>query len=232
MARSHHSNYLETECGNSEAVPLAGETSALATELAAMRAQMRILRGVAFGSLAVSMVVLALLGHSVLRTSSTGLPGAAVVPPGVIAGTQLWEQNDVIVPYGFKSCDSAAEPPQIAPIRKTGDFLFLSGILGYEVPCKSAVKDVHKQIESAFRWANDTLATAGVSWKDVLSVTSYHVNLDQHQPIFTRMREMVLPAPPYPAWTAVGVKSLYFPHEVFEMTIVARHVCVGLECDR
>merc|ERR1719343_115448 len=104
---------------------------------------------------------------------------------------QMWDfpTDSVIVPYGFQGCDSSNMPPQIAPIRKNGDFVFLSGILGYEKPCKTAVQDVRGQIIAAFRWANRTLSAAKVSWKDVLSVTSYHVDLQNHSSIFAKMRE-------------------------------------------
>lgn len=226
--------YLEAECDGAEAWTLSGNgsnDSAMAYEVAGLRAQMRVLRGIAMGSLGVSMVVLALLAHSFLggsgvHTTVQGRSTSMKVPT-----TQLWEEEEVIVPYGFKACDSAAGSPQMAPIRKSGDFLFLSGILGYEKPCKSAVKDVEKQIIAAFKWANDTLETAKVQWSDVLSVTSYHVNLDEHHEIFKREREKVFEKPPYPAWTALGVKQLYFDHEVFEMSIIAEKICVGLECD-
>jgi len=204
----------------------------MANELAALRSQMRIMRAVALGSLAVSMVVLALVGHIYLGGHPTKPMAMA---PTVAQGraVELWGPNNVIVPYGFKACDSTDGTPQMAPIRKNGEFLFLSGILGYETPCKSAVKDVGKQIEASFKWAGDTLTTAGVTWADVMSVTSYHVNLTDHQEVFAQMREQAFPAQPYPAWTAVGVKSLYFEHEVFEMTIIARiPKCSGLECDR
>lgn len=228
--------FVQTESGhaeNMEASPLAGEFVTMASEIAALRSQMRIFRSIAFGSLAVSMLVLALLGHSYMGPSAKGMHSATNVQASV---TELdggvWS-SQVIVPYGFKACDSTAEPPQIAPIRQSGEFLFLSGILGYDTPCKTAVEDVTEQFTAAFKWANDTLTTAGVSWVDVMSVTSYHVGLKEHQAIFAKTRQDFLPRQPYPAWTAVGVNKLYFDHEVFEMTIIARRPrCVGLECDR
>jgi len=223
--------FVETESG-AEASPLAGETASLASEIAALRSQIRIFRGVALGSLAVSMVVLAMLGHSYFGPSTTGVRTARTAKLPVIGLNEVFDAP-VIVPYGFKACDSTSEPPQIAPIRQNGEFLFLSGILGYDTPCKTAVKDVTEQFRAAFKWANDTLTTAGVSWVDVMSVTSYHVDLKGHEKIFAKSREDFLPRQPYPAWTAVGVNKLYFDNEVFEMTIIARRQgCIGLECDR
>jgi enamine deaminase RidA (YjgF/YER057c/UK114 family) len=229
------------ECNSSEAAPLTAvqeDASNMGDEIVALRAQMRVLRAIALGSLAISAVVLAVLANNALigqETQSRRSANHLTHVADLSASTQLSSARDdnVIVPYGFKSCDSSSMPPQIAPIRHNGDFLFLSGILGYDKPCKTAHKDVEKQITAAFNWANETLKAAGVEWRDVLTVTSYHVELHQHQDIFSRMREQVLPKPPYPAWTAVGVKSLYFPDEIFEMTIIARkEPCMGLECDR
>jgi len=219
--------------GNAEEAPLAG-SSAVSSEIVALQAQVRTLRRVAFASLAVSMLAIAVLAQNAFAGA-----GAAHGPQSTMAFTakvpevqQLWDDNEVIIPYGFDECDSAAEPPQIAPIRKNGEFVFMSGILGYDVPCKTAVEDPEKQIRAAFKWAEDTLEAAGVKWSDVLSVTSYHVNISTHHRTFADMREQFLTKPPYPAWTAVGVQGLYFPNEIFEMTLIARKVCVGLECDR
>jgi len=143
-----------------------------------------------------------------------------------------WSGEDkVIVPYGFDGCDSTALPPQIAPVRRAGDFLFFSGVLGYDQPCVSAHTDPEKQIAAAFKWANITLATARTSWADVLSVTSYHVDMSVHMDTFVSEREKYVTKLPYPAWTSVGVKSLYFPNEILEMQMVARMApCNSLEC--
>merc|ERR1719454_151574 len=116
----------------------------MAHEVAGIRAQMKIFRGIAMGSLAVSMVVLALVAHSFLGGSGMQSPLQGQSRSMKVQTTQLWEEEEVIVPYGFKACDSPKGDPQMAPIRKSGDFLFLSGLLGYETPCKSAVKDVEK----------------------------------------------------------------------------------------
>ena len=59
-------------------------------------------------------------------------------------------------------------------VRRSGDFLFFSGLLGYEEPCKTAVKDSTKQVEMAFHWMDKTLKSAGIGWIDLVSVTSYH----------------------------------------------------------
>ena len=79
-----------------------------------------------------------------------------------------------LVPEEFSYCNTAGWPAQIAPVRRSGDFLFFSGLLGYEEPCKTAVKDSTKQVEMAFHWMDKTLKSAGIGWIDLVSVTSYH----------------------------------------------------------
>lgn len=169
--------------------------------------------------------------------------GAAVSPEGLglraTAGQhpalmQKWSGPDrVIVPYGFNGCDTSQMPPQIAPVRRAGDFLFLSGILGYNKVCASAEPDPGKQIELAFHWADVALRASGSDWTEVMSVTSYHLDLKGHMDTFVRMRKKYLPPYPLPAWTAVQVGAMYFPDEVYEMTLIAlRKPCDNLECDR
>lgn len=215
-----------------------------AGELDALKSQVRLLQRFMMGSVVVSVGSLCVLAAALFGSVGSGNSGGdgagapfsttSVGADGPGGATQLWSGPDnVIIPYGFKDCDSSTMPPQIAPVRTAGDFLFLSGILGYDVPCQSAVQEVEEQIEKAFSWADTTLKAAGVAWTDVMTVTSYHVNLDEHADAFQKAREKYLKKNPLPAWTSVGVSSLYFPGEVFEMQMVAmRKPCHGLgDCE-
>lgn len=208
-----------------------------------LQATIRQLKGIAFGSLLVSAVAVALAGTTLFHSSqraSTPVTSQVKGPEfqalynnfDANATLGLWSGPDnVIVPYGFAECDSTAMPPQIAPVRVAGDFLFLSGILGYNVPCKSAHPDIDKQIELAFHWADVTLRAAKSSWKDIMMVTSYHVNFDKHLAKFTEMRSKYLIEAPFPAWTSVEINKLFFDNEVFEMTMIGRRApCNTLEC--
>lgn len=166
-----------------------------------------------------------------VSAQSLGLAGPPASHPALL---QRWTGPDnVIVPYGFTGCDTSAMPPQIAPVRRAGDFLFLSGILGYKNVCQDAEPDPDKQIELAFHWADVALQAAGSDWGETMAVTSYHLSVKEHTKTFEAMRAKYLPKPPFPAWTAVAVNELYFTNEIYEMTIIAlRKPCTGLECDR
>lgn len=145
--------------------------------------------------------------------------------------TQLWAGVDSdLVPEEFTYCNSAGWPAQMAPVRRSGDFLYFSGILGYEEPCKSAAKNLPDQVELAFSWMDKMLKASGIGWMDLVSVTSYHVNIDAHIDTFLEQRKKYL-STPYPAWTSVSVPKLFFEHEVMELTAVARMPpCTSLEC--
>lgn len=201
------------------------QTRAVESELSALREQVTSLKKVAFVSLAVAAVA---VGAVLLPGSS----GPALTPGRAPATTQLWAGADrVVVPKGFDGCDTAGWPAQIAPVRRAGDFVYLSGILGYAEPCKSAEQDPMKQVQLAFKWMDETLATAGVTWKDVLSVTSYHVQMEQHEDKFFEQRLEYMPSGPYPSWSAVQVSKLFFPGQVLELSAVARiPPCENLEC--
>jgi enamine deaminase RidA (YjgF/YER057c/UK114 family) len=193
--------------------------------LALARQQKFTLLSVAFACLALSLS--ASTAFSGATSGKSGAKSTSALQP-----TQLWAGVDSdLVPEEFTYCNSAGWPAQMAPVRRSGDFLFFSGILGYDEPCKSAEKDASKQVEVAFGYLDRTLKAAGVGWIDLVSVTSYHVNMGDHVDEFLAQRQKYLSKGPYPAWTSVSVPKLFFDHEVLELTAVARvPPCASLEC--
>merc|ERR1719253_1148971 len=138
--------------------------------------------------------------------------------------TQLWSGPDKeSVPLGFNGCDTAGWPAQMAPIRQAGETLYLSGILGYDKPCESAHKDPVRLIELAFHFLNQTLYHAKIHWSDLVSVTSYHVDMEQHMDTFFAQRKKYMKKGPYPSWSAVAVPELFYQHEFLEMTAIAHY---------
>ena len=65
----------------------------------------------------------------------------------------------------------------------------------------------------------------GSRWIDLVSVTSYHVNIDAHLDTFLAQRKKYLAQAPYPAWTSVSVPKLFFEHEVAESGRQAERSC-------
>lgn len=85
--------------------------------------------------------------------------------------------------------------------------------------------DLDEEIVRAFDNVERTLATAGASWRDVISVTSYHVlsekgTFDAHNRVITdqfrtRMGDRA------PIWTEVGVTVLGAPKMHIEIVVTA-----------
>jgi enamine deaminase RidA (YjgF/YER057c/UK114 family) len=65
------------------------------------------------------------------------------------------------------------------------------------------------------------LTTAGVSFGDVVEMTTFHVGLRAHLTTFMKVKDRYMQAP-YPSWTAIGVSELAFPGGIVEVKVIAR----------
>mmetsp|Transcript_3997 Transcript_3997/g.6161 ORF Transcript_3997/g.6161 Transcript_3997/m.6161 type:complete len:212 (+) Transcript_3997:75-710(+) len=134
----------------------------------------------------------------------------------------------------FQKCDSAGGTPQIAEAYVSGDFIFTSGVVGYDVICKSVIQDRDEQFKKLFQMLGESLANAGVKPGDIVSATSYHVDMKHTISSFITQRAHFfqgITKDQYPAWTAVGVSELYYPGELAEVTVMARKPpCMTFEC--
>ena len=130
-----------------------------------------------------------------------------------------------------------------APAMRAGGLVFCSGIIGTspdgEPPATGlmgaeaatadpeaalaalvAVRDPEAQFATAFEALRAILREAGSDLADLVELTSYHVDMARHLPVFTAVRDRYL-SPPWPAWTAVEVKSLVLPGGLVELRAVA-----------
>ena len=76
-------------------------------------------------------------------------------------------------------------------------------------------EDHEAQIRGTFVNIAPTLAEAGASWTDVVSLATYHVGLRAQTAMLLKVAADFLDVP-YPAWTAVGVTELWPPEAVIE----------------
>ena len=53
------------------------------------------------------------------------------------------------------------------------------------------------------------------------AATTYHVDLREHFPVFAKVKDEYV-APPYPAWTAIGVSQLITEGTIIEIRVIAR----------
>lgn len=107
-----------------------------------------------------------------------------------------------------------------SPVLDTGEFVFFSGITGAHADL-SVAADPETQIRDVFEFLAQHLAVAGLSSDDVVEMTSYHVGLREHLPLFIKVKDMFVTAP-YPAWTAIGVSELITEGTIVEIRAIAR----------
>ena len=125
--------------------------------------------------------------------------------------------DDIVIPSGW---EVVYDGWHFAPAVRDGDRLRCSGVIG--VGADGAVSpDAEVQFRRAFERAAAVLSTAGLSFADVVEMTTYHVDLQKHWTTFIKVKDAFVHAP-YPAWTAVGVVELARPGALLEIKVDAR----------
>ena len=98
-------------------------------------------------------------------------------------------------------------------------FVFLTGLTGAR-PDGSIATDPETQFREAFRNVESVLEHGGLSFADVVEMTTYHVHLHQHLAVFRKVRESVV-VEPYPAWTAIEVVGFVEVGALVEIRVIA-----------
>jgi enamine deaminase RidA (YjgF/YER057c/UK114 family) len=106
-----------------------------------------------------------------------------------------------------------------SPAIRSGDLLFVSGQVGSR-PDGSPEPVFEDQVRLAFANLRAVLAAAGLTFDDVVDVTSFHTDPEKQFESMLAIRAEELGAPPYPTWTAVGVNWL--AGFDFEIKVIAR----------
>ena len=113
----------------------------------------------------------------------------------------------------------------LSPLVESGGFAFLSGVTGVR-PDGSLSGDPETQFRDAFTFVQQNLAAAGLGFADVVEMTTYHVGLRRHLAAFIKVKDAFV-APPYPAWSAIGVTELITEGTLVEIRVIARRPCEG-----
>jgi enamine deaminase RidA (YjgF/YER057c/UK114 family) len=108
----------------------------------------------------------------------------------------------------------------LSPIVDTGEFLFFSGQTGFH-PGGFVDPDPERQFRDVFRFLQANLEAAHLSLADVVEMTSYHVDIQQHMQTFLAVKDEHIFAP-YPAWTAIGVSGLMTEGTLLEIRVIAQ----------
>lgn len=126
-------------------------------------------------------------------------------------------KSDVVIPA---SMQGLYDNFHFAPAVKDGDRLYCSGVIGMG-PDGKASPEPETQFTQAFESLKSVLAAAGVSFADVIEITTFHVGLQAHMRTFTKVKDRYMSAP-YPSWTAIGITELAIPGGLVEVKAIAR----------
>jgi enamine deaminase RidA (YjgF/YER057c/UK114 family) len=107
----------------------------------------------------------------------------------------------------------------LSPIVDTGELLFFSGQTGFH-PGGFVDPDPERQFHDVFKFLESNLRAANLSLADVVEMTSYHVDMQQHMQTFLAIKDEYIVAP-YPAWTAIGVSGLMTEGTLLEIRVIA-----------
>ena len=99
-----------------------------------------------------------------------------------------------------------------------GDTVYLSGVVAGTRPGETDLKLAY---DRAFQRIGKILERAGVSWDDVVDITSFHTDLKTQMPAIVAVKNKYIHAPP-PAWTAIQVVRLIPDNGITEIKMVAK----------
>lgn len=106
-----------------------------------------------------------------------------------------------------------------SPAIRSGELLFVSGQVGSRAD-GTPEPEFADQVRRAYANLRDVLAAAGLTFDDVVDVTSFHTDPEKQFETVLAIRDEEIGAPPYPSWTAIGVSWL--AGFDFEIKVVAR----------
>ncbi|HEX5658674.1 MAG TPA: RidA family protein [Polyangiales bacterium] len=125
-------------------------------------------------------------------------------------------KRDAVFPAGRQAL---YEINRYSAAVRSGELLFVSGQVGSRED-GSPEPDFTKQVKLAFTNLKAVLEAAGAGFDDVIDVTSFHTDPEKQFPTVLAAKDEVFNAPPYPAWTAIGVTWL--AGFDFELKVIAR----------
>lgn len=127
-----------------------------------------------------------------------------------------------IMPPEFRA---VAEHLKMSPAILSGNHVFLTGVTGSDAQGHMP-DDPEAQIRNAFEKIGAVLREAGLTFRSMVEMTSYHVGLRDHFDQFDVIR-LEYVCEPYPAWTAVEVAGLRRIGAIVEIRVVASTDSVG-----
>ncbi|MGH8787820.1 MAG: RidA family protein [Cupriavidus necator] len=106
-----------------------------------------------------------------------------------------------------------------APAVAAGGLLFIAGQVGIRAD-GTVPTSAEEQIDLAFQRLGAILQEAGLGFKDLVELVSYHVDVDKQLQAFRDIKDRYIQEDA-PAWTILGVAALARPSLFVEIRAVA-----------
>jgi len=122
----------------------------------------------------------------------------------------------------FINPPTIAKPPgytHVVEIAGPARIVYIAGQLGFTVDGKMP-EDFRGQMVQALENVKNALAAVGASFKDVVKINSYIVDIAANIGTFREVRDQYLNMSAPPASTAVGVPALARPGALFEIEAI------------
>ncbi len=125
----------------------------------------------------------------------------------------------------FSNPKTLAKPPgytYVVEASGPGRTVYIAGQLGLDLDNKlvGGPGDFRAQCAKAFENLGYALASAGATFKDVVKINNYLVDMS-HIPIFREVRDAFLNTKAPPASTTVAISTLARPGALFEIEAIA-----------
>lgn len=195
--------------------PSCGRDTLSCTRLAFVRKMAMKLRRIVIGTFASSIAA----GASAQPTT---------VAPSASAPTHIPANGGEVI-LGDKYDGLAYDREGFAPVRRSGDLLFISGIIVARRAGEGTnVESFKNEVRRTFRRIEHELTAAGASFNDVVMINSYHVwngpdfagSKEEQFEAFEQVKEEFMHGP-HPAWTAVGSTGLLGNGGIVEVQMIA-----------
>ena len=145
-----------------------------------------------------------------ISTMILALTAAAQAPQGAR------QQAQVVMPENARQRQIQEQIGWADAIVSNG-VVHVSGVPAFLAPGET---DAEKAYARAFDALGKTLERAGVTWDDVVSMTTYHTDPNAQIETFAKVKARYIKGPP-PAWSAVGTTALLQPGALVEIALIA-----------
>ena len=144
---------------------------------------------------------------------------SALAAGACVASSAQAGNFEMFVPEGQ---EDFTERFHAAPAVRAGDFVYISGVVGFIPEGEARTPEAYEAaIRDTFERVAKALEAAGAGWDDVAEMTTFHVDMREHQEIFRTVREEYVAERPYAAWTGIGVEKLWVDSLFVEIRVVA-----------